>query len=283
MGGQRWPDVGSLTALKEPYYPCLEHVLADFFGIRNQGWLNYFQGQTVVVAPDFRARISRLMIALNNLSIELDSGTLSPADLLVKVYAEKNTKRLIQDSICPNGRAVQFDLVDKPSFVSVAVLCKETGEMLHEKTFREGIPYREPGVETEAAIPEVEQLLLTGESETIELKEMLNKKNWEKLAKTAVAFANTKGGTIIFGVDDNHRVVGCDTKGMGDWITDILRSHCDPQPHIAIRIVIYEGKELVLVEVEQSSSTVHTVKDLGPFIRENSSNRTPTSYELTQL
>ncbi|MFZ0819968.1 MAG: ATP-binding protein [Candidatus Acidiferrales bacterium] len=283
MGGQNFPTVGSLTAPNEPYYPSLEQVLSEFFRIRNQGWLNYFQGQSVVVLSDYRARVSRLMIGLSHLSIELDSGTLIPPELLVKIYAEKRNTCLIQDSICPSSQIVQVDLADKPSFVGVAVLCKETGEMLHEKTFREGIPFHEPGIELEAVIPDVEQLLLTGESETIELKEMLNTKNWEKLAKTAVAFANTKGGTIIFGVNNDHRVVGCETKGMADWITDILRGRCDPQPHVAMRIVQYEGKSLFLVEVEESSSTVHTVKDLGPYIRANGSNRTPTSHELTQL
>ena len=51
-------------------------------------------------------------------------------------------------------------------------------------------------------------MILTGESETLEFKEKLDKGKPERLAKTAVAFANTKGGTIVFGIDDDHHVSG---------------------------------------------------------------------------
>ncbi len=45
----------------------------------------------------------------------------------------------------------------------------------------------------------------------------------------------------------------------------------------------HENKELLVVEVPESLSVVHTVKDLGPFIRANGTNRAPTSHELKLL
>lgn len=42
------------------------------------------------------------------------------------------------------------------------------------------------------------------ESETIELKRMLNK----DFAKEVVSFLNTRNGTIYIGVDDNGDIVG---------------------------------------------------------------------------
>jgi predicted HTH transcriptional regulator len=130
---------------------------------------------------------------------------------------------------------------------------------------------------------EIEQILLTSESETLEFKEKLEKSGPEKIAKTATDFANTKGGTIVFGVDDDHRVVGCAIKGMADTITNIIRGNCDPPPEFAIRVVHHEGKDLVLVRIVESSGSVHTVKDRGPFIRANGTNRAPNSYELEAL
>jgi ATP-dependent DNA helicase RecG len=178
---------------------------------------------------------------------------------------------------------VQLDLSDKPSFACVALVCEATGETLHEKIFREGVSWREPDVVVEAVEPEIEQLLLTGESETVELREKLDKGRPERLAKTAAAFANTKGGTIVFGVDDDHHVVGCQTQGMADTITNILRSYCDPPPAFTTRVVNHENKELLLVQIVESASAVHTVKDLGPFIRANGTNRSPNSHELALL
>ena len=134
----------------------------------------------------------------------------------------------------------------------------------------------------EPLAPEIEQLLLTGEGGTIEFKVKLDS-NSLRIAKTATAFANTNGGTIVFGVDDEERVVGCDIRGMAETITNILRSRCDPPPSFTTKVVKYEGKELFLVRVAESSGTVHVVKELGPYIRANRSDRTPTSHELELL
>jgi hypothetical protein len=208
---------------------------------------------------------------------------LRPGDLVVKLYAEGANGRLVQETIKTENSFVEVPVADKPSFVSVAIVSAETGEALDERAFREGVNWRQPNVVVEPALPELEQLLLTGESETVEFREKLDTKRPQRLAKTAVAFANTKGGTIVFGVDDDHRVVGCEIHGMADKITNFLRSLCEPPPSFRTRVVVQESKQLLLVEVQESPSVVHTVKELGPFIRANGSNRAPTSYELALL
>ena len=54
----------------------------------------------------------------------------------------------------------------------------------------------------------VEDTLFSGESKNIEYKVTLPDKS-EKYMKTIVAFANTQGGKLIVGVDDNtHQSVG---------------------------------------------------------------------------
>lgn len=176
-----------------------------------------------------------------------------------------------------------INLTDTPSLVSLALVSKVTAETLHEKTFRAGVSWREPDVVVENSQPEIEQFLLTGESGTVEFKEKLDKGKPEKIAKAVAAFANTKGGTLVFGVDDEHNVVGCDVRGMSDTITNIIRSYCDPPPIFTIRAVTRDSKELLLVQVSESPSTVHFVKDLGLLIRANGTNRAPTSHEFQLL
>ena len=87
----------------------------------------------------------------------------------------------------------------------------------------------------------------------------------------------------MVGTDDDHRVVGCQSKGLADTVTNILQSHCDPPPSITIEAVPYQDKELFLIRVAQSQNAVHTVKELGPFIRANATNGAPTSRELENL
>lgn len=273
----------SLLAADEPYYPSLGHVLSDLFGFRVQHWRNYLRGQIVLVLPDYRARISKLTIALASLRAEFECRRLQPTDLVVKVFAENSIRCLLQRTLEPQASTLEIDLNDRPSLVSLALISKVNGETLHEKTFREGVGWIEPDVIVEDTQPEIEHLLLTGESETVEFKEKLDKGSAEKVAKTIAAFANTKGGTIVFGVDDDHNVVGCKIRGMADTVTNIIRSYCDPPPVVAIREMTREDKQLLLVQVSEGASTVHLVKNLGLFIRANGTNRAPTSHELHLL
>jgi len=53
---------------------------------------------------------------------------------------------------------------------------------------------------------DVKELILRGENETVEFKSSFK----SDAIETVVAFANTKGGVILIGVDDSKRVVGLD-------------------------------------------------------------------------
>lgn len=46
--------------------------------------MNYFRGQIVLVLPDFRARISKLTVALAYLRADIECGTVSLRDLVVR-------------------------------------------------------------------------------------------------------------------------------------------------------------------------------------------------------
>ena len=58
----------------------------------------------------------------------------------------------------------------------------------------------------------VEKSIFCGESKNIEYKVMLPEKS-EKYMKTIIAFANTQGGKLIVGVDDEtHQIVGVENE-----------------------------------------------------------------------
>ena len=59
------------------------------------------------------------------------------------------------------------------------------------------------------------QEILAGESKNLELKKARPDKSI-KYMKSVVAFANGKGGRIVFGVDDDRNVVGSAGKGSSD-------------------------------------------------------------------
>lgn len=94
--------------------------------------------------------------------------------------------------------------------------------------------------------------LLAGESQTIEYKKERSASS-KGYVKTVVAFANARGGTLIFGVDDvTHEVVGIPGERVledMDAIANAIMDSVAPQvlPEITVKSV--SGKNLILVEV----------------------------------
>ena len=70
-----------------------------------------------------------------------------------------------------------------------------------------------------------------GENKNIEFKKELPDKS-NKYVKTVIAFANTSGGKIVFGVEDKTRkVVGIDESvvfSIMDSITNAISDSCEP-------------------------------------------------------
>lgn len=85
------------------------------------------------------------------------------------------------------------------------------------------------------------------ESSTIEFKEKFNISNMPRYAKTMAAFANNKGGYILFGIRDSPRKpVGIDKDKFNnikqEKITTFLIEHFDPEIKWDIGIVENDGK-----------------------------------------
>ena len=68
----------------------------------------------------------------------------------------------------------------------------------------------------------IKKILTKGESETVEFKRSFDK----ECIETTVAFANTKGGTIFIGVNDEGKARGIDLgkKTLDGWVNQIAQS-----------------------------------------------------------
>lgn len=72
------------------------------------------------------------------------------------------------------------------------------------------------------------------ETKYYEFKEIVSHKNYEKWAKTITAFANTNGGKLFFGVDDDENAIGIEKEQIKQdilYINDI----CDKKIHPSIK------------------------------------------------
>ena len=95
-----------------------------------------------------------------------------------------------------------------------------------------------------------------GETRHTEFKRLVHSP--EKIAKSIVAFANTEGGTILIGVDDDRRITGIHSeKEMLEVIYDAIRLHVEPQVPIETEAVEYKKRLLLMVHVPESSLKPH--------------------------
>jgi len=116
----------------------------------------------------------------------------------------------------------------------------------------------------------------------------------ESICKTVSSFANSDGGTVIFGVTerDNQRMEideGIDhTEFSEEWLTDVLRWSIQPKVDSNItRIWLGEPNEsrvLFVVEVKKSvSGIVHQSKDKIFYKRNGSSTLKMEYYEILDV
>lgn len=103
---------------------------------------------------------------------------------------------------------------------------------------------------------DIHAMLEEGEGFELEFKRKIS--NPEKIAKAMVGFANTKGGTILFGIDDDRSVVGVESeKNETEMIRNVADLHCEPPVEVEIEIVPYKGKDVIAVFVEESRDKPH--------------------------
>lgn len=117
---------------------------------------------------------------------------------------------------------------------------------------------------SEAAL---KSLIQQGEGIALEFKRRIN--HPKKIGKSLVAFANTLGGFLIIGVDDNGFVYGIeDEKYPAEFIEMISSAECEPPVRYNLFSIKIDGKYVILIEVPESSIKPHFLKkDHSAYIR----------------
>ena len=99
-------------------------------------------------------------------------------------------------------------------------------------------------------------IIENGENGTIEFKRKFSSP--EKIAKEMIAFANTKGGKIIFGIDDDKSVVGVESeKGEMELIDSAAKFYCEPEIKYNYEIIHIYRKDVIIVDIPESKTKPH--------------------------
>ncbi|OIN92679.1 MAG: ATP-dependent DNA helicase [Comamonadaceae bacterium CG1_02_60_18] len=127
-----------------------------------------------------------------------------------------------------------------------------------------------------------------GESKTLELKSRLPQH--DQIARTMVAFANTSGGKLVVGVDDQRHVVGIsedDIFTLQAQITSLVFDRCQPTILPEIYSANLEGKLVLVVEVFRGNLLPYYLKaagkNNGTYLRIGASNRKADFEHILEL
>jgi len=135
----------------------------------------------------------------------------------------------------------------------------------------------------------IQDLLSSPESKTLEFKETMPTPL--AIAKTACAFSNAGGGTILIGVEDkNKTITGIDEQEihiLEEKIANIVYTIVEPTPSNHITIHNVDGKLLLKIDVFPGSLKPYHLKSKGElegtFIRVGSTNRKADIETIEEL
>ena len=131
----------------------------------------------------------------------------------------------------------------------------------------------------------IENIIQLPESKVLEFKRDIS--SFKPILKTIVAFANTAGGTIVIGVDDDKTVIGLkDVLQAEESLASSISDGIMPGMMPEIEIVSFQGVHLLLIKVARWRGPFY-LKSQGPeqgvYIRFGSTNRKAGDEILEEL
>jgi len=116
---------------------------------------------------------------------------------------------------------------------------------------------------------DIKMLIEEGEGFRLEFKRRIS--SAEKIARTIISFANTKGGIILFGVDDDGSIIGVESEKSEVALIEVAgHDFIDPPIQTVIEIVPFDGKDVIVCHIPESTSKPHYF--LGPIDRTDGDN-----------
>ena len=112
---------------------------------------------------------------------------------------------------------------------------------------------------------ELRELIASGESSTLEFKRKFT--TVDKIAREIIALANTTGGYLLIGVDDNGKIVGVESEKEQVDQLQVALHVIDPPLACSIEVVEIEFRDVIVVYVPASPARPHHFVGSGEALR----------------
>lgn len=278
--GRNFPR-NSLASLDKPLYPDVYHLVTHKLGIDLETQTGLI-GTVLLFLPNYQAKLSKVQIGTNNITLEINLGSAKLEEVIGKVFAQNETRTVHKDVRFDNQiQTVPIGM--SPTQLEVCLLNIQDQELIDQ------IWLRAVDVSTFSDIDEsdprlVELLIQQGEGEQLEFKPgKLEDKDREELALTSVAFTNRSGGRVLVGVKDDGQITGCFENDVENRVTKFLVDRCDPPVKVRVYKLAVEDKPVYVIVVPESTNKPCAIKGRGFYIRHGSNDYPMSRVELDEI
>jgi hypothetical protein len=237
--------------------------------------------------PTFDARLTQLSYEDGKLTVKSICTKGRKFDLAVLLSNERQEQRITTSL----KTTLTFDVMEDPTRLHV-FLTNAKGEILdrfmEEATYCTGhrVIFGRPKQEQELL-----RLIYGGESDLVEFKTFIkldDNKKWREVVETVIAFANSQGGTILIGIEDNGQVSGIGPVEPLDASTeafygryrkkvhDLMRQHLNRTPPATVTLMPIAGHMVLVIRVDASADLIYAVTEGRKLlVRRGASNTAP--------
>lgn len=127
----------------------------------------------------------------------------------------------------------------------------------------------------------LKQAVSQREGEALEFKSSINDPS--RLVEIAASFANTAGGVLLVGVNDDGKILGVSIgRGTIENLTNVITDNTDPVIYPRITTPVIDGKKIISVEISPSGQRPHLAYG-KPFKRSGSVTKLMSRNEYERL
>lgn len=121
-------------------------------------------------------------------------------------------------------------------------------------------------VPSEMSVGALKRLVKTGEGTYLEFKRTISSP--EKIARELAAFANTRGGILLVGVDDDKTLLGVESFYEQEYMLDKAVNYCCIPPlDVEVETVTYKNRDIIIVRVpEAETKPVYVEQDEKRYV-----------------
>lgn len=283
----------ALLAPQQPYYPDLLEAVKHWLPFPEyHGSSDGRKGEVILLLPETRAYLAEANTHDNSLDIRIAGTELDKLSLELKGawwdeegihhFEEKVSNGLAQLNLPATAKRLEYVLTDLEGTIY---------DYQSEDEYRHTGLGRKRMVSGDSSLVDiVREACRNGEGLQVEFKPFIDPENkkLDEIFKTAVAFANTQGGRIFLGINNDCGLQGIDDQ-LGKWANgEASEEACDRylgairgricdvvhgDPVLSFKQIVVDDCRIAIIEVSAAKEKPISIRqDKSLYIRRGSSN-----------